>query len=249
MQYVGTTDAVNATLSYFAVVSDSNGGAVINSNQTVLWTSPSTWSDAGVIALQSTWSLYPQILSWDVNASLVYFDQQFAFALEEHDSVGDNYTNAVVVFGNGTYAGSWSAWETILEKSYLVYNEDLIGSATGSIIGITPHEWLDGEIHYQTVAKDSSLNNVFTTNGETKWLTTSTWTDEGLISTLSEVFIQDILNWNASGSFKYGNNAYSLYVLEKDLSSTSTVNSTSTNSSNLYAFADGGYDLSGWNDW
>jgi hypothetical protein len=257
IQYVGTSDAVNGSLSYFSIVSDSGNSTVINSNQTVLWTSPSSWSEAGTLSLQSKWSLQPKILSWDVNASLAYFDQQFAFIVEEKDYVGDSTTDAVVAFGNGTYAGSWSAWEAILTESYLYYNEDFVGSATGSIVGLTPNDWLDGDVRYQSVAKDSLMNKVFTTNGESKWLTATTWSEDGFMSVLSEVFIQDTINWNASGSLKYGDSLYSFYVLEEDLKLADSgnittddyLNASSTSVSNFYAFFDGGYNTAAWNNW
>jgi hypothetical protein len=246
LQYFGITDGVNGTLSYVLIVSDSNGANVINSNQKVRWTSSSAWTDSGAISLQSKWSSDPKMFSWNANASIIFFDQQFAFAVYENATVGDKYANSVIAVGNGTYSGSWSNWEARLNDSYLIYNGDLVGSATGYIIGVTPNQWLDGDVRYQTSAKDASSLIVFTTNGESKWSTKSTWSEDGLIFILSEVFIQDTMNWNATGSVEYGDNVYSLYVLEKQLQQQSP---TAISDSNLYAFFDGGYDITGWNDW
>jgi len=250
--YNGISDGSNGTIRYYSIVQDSTGNPVIHSNQSLQWASPAmNWNDAGKVSLDSQWSLQPNILCWNATGEFFYQHNHYSFSVNEtgsHDSVLDQ----INAFGFGTYNGSWKAWEGTLDEAMLFYNNDLIGSTQAVVAGISASDdWNhDGMVTFHTNTKDSNYSTVLITNMETKWLTHSLWTEDGLFSIQSLFDGKHLIAWNASSVFAYEQNAYSFIVQEQDvIPSESYLMVASPQSNHLQAMAQGGFDLVNWHQW
>jgi len=224
---------------------------VIHSNQSLQWASPAmNWNDAGKVSLDSQWSLQPNILCWNATGEFFYQHNHYSFSVNEtgsHDSVLDQ----INAFGFGTYNGSWKAWEGTLDEAMLFYNNDLIGSTQAVVAGISASDdWNhDGMVTFHTNTKDSNYSTVLITNMETKWLTHSAWTKDGLFSVRSLFNGKHLIFSNASGLFAYEPNTYSFMIQEQDVIPSESYLMASPQSNYLQAMAKGGFDVVNWHQW
>ena len=106
-------------------------------------------------------------------------------------------------------------WAT-LNQSELVFENALVGKASGGVKVTVPASGIDGDMHsYATVTDKSDAVYVAGTQS-LQWDTQSSWLNNGQIAAKSTFFLSDVVNWNATGFLGYGNHSYSLLVTEND---------------------------------
>ena len=249
IQYIGENNGQNASVIYYSYVTDDNDNKVLASDDYLHWSTGSSWTEAGSIQVFSDWDLV-NYLAFNVTGSLDYGNDKYYFYLKESDTYNSGQDD-VFAFGYGQYGGSWSQWYATLDEGYLYYNDGLLGTANGDIIGITPDSWDNGYVVYKTNGFDTNYNKVLTTSGSTTWQSNSTWTERGYFNAISQVWVKDTINWNASALFYYGDNAYKLNIQESALAQQNDDDYnlvTSTVSNNFITMFQGGYGSSGYNE-
>jgi len=133
---------------------------------------------------------------------------------------------------------SSNRWAT-LNQSELVFENALVGKASGGVKVTVPASGIDGDMHsYATVTDKSDVVYVAGTQS-LQWDTQSSWLNNGQIAAKSTFFLSDVVNWNATGSFHYGDARYSIVVTENDYN---IVNNE------LSLWGNGGYG-GDWSDW
>lgn len=101
-----------------------------------------------------------------------------------------------------------------MEDSELIYNRQVVGFATGGLEVDVPGT--DGMI--QVYSNISNNNHVPQTMGKQalSWDTTSSWVSAGDIHVLSQFYVRNGINWNATGVFQYGDNKYKIGAEENN---------------------------------
>jgi hypothetical protein len=209
--FESTNNWNNANMTYYSYVTDANHDLVLTSQDYLAFKTDSCWAETGHITIYSNWDLH-NILTFNATGVFDYGDHKYSFTASENDYTYPGH-DSVFVYGYGQYGGSWSKWYTTLDQSYLYYNDGLVGTAQGDIIGVTPDSWLNGRVNYQSNAKDSNYNKVFSTVGSTIWQSDD-WSERGYFRTQSVVDVKNVINWNASALASYGDNAYKLDIEE-----------------------------------
>ncbi len=271
------SDVSGGNVTYFAYVTDANNGVVLQSDDLLMWKTSSDWLTSGSVLVQSTWDL-TNIFAYNATADFNYnSDNTYNFRVQESHIVSDSlydddyYTDdtssssstvssptSILVYGNGQYGGNVNSdWFATLDESYLYYNDGLAGSAQGDITGITPSGkgWSqDGNVILYAIAKDTNFNEIFKSFDTVLWQSNSSWIERGYFQTISQTWAKNSIDWNASASFIYGENAYKLNIVESALviandDDYNTLSSTTdSTTSNFLAMIQGGYGASGDNE-
>eukprot|EP01034_Spumella_vulgaris_P021434 gene21434-27465_t len=228
--FLGTNGNTDGTFNLFGRVLDSHVNTVINTTQIIGWTTNSQWVDQGTVTVVSS-AVIPGTMWYNATIGGTFDEGQYSFDFDEFDSFASNgddqsdldddghISDHIQCFGEGVYAGSWSDWFMQLTEGTVLYNNALVGTASGDINGVTPDSWYEGYLTYNTLTRNKFSDMVLTTNGSLSWQSPeqSTYLGRGAFRLISQVNCPAVANWNASASFSYGDNLYHLNVVEQNL--------------------------------
>jgi hypothetical protein len=241
LTFSSTNGVQNANTSYVAYITDAGRNPVIDSIQYLAWSTDSSLTADGTIALHSHWN-YMDSFAWNVSSALLYNNNVFGFYIDEADYLNGASAH-VEVLANGTYGGNIDQWTATLTDGTLTIDGSLVGSASATIDGDTPYGWTSGTVQFATNTTNGNGAAVMKTGSTTTWSSGSTWTSEGMIAFDSLVDVIGVTKFNTTGSFIYADDEYHFGVDEV----ISNNDATSTNDFVLYV--DGNYLINGGNDW
>jgi hypothetical protein len=120
------------------------------------------------------------------------------------------------------------------------------GSATGQLIFDVDKSGNNGNVMYNAnVTGDvssSQTDQVYYSNQVLSWSSMNGWTTDGSIAVQSQSVWYTFANWNASGSFNYGDNKYAITATENDFNSVASYSDIYSNE--FYVTVSGGYGAS-----
>lgn len=237
------SSGVNGLVTYEATANSSSTPEMAISGD-LNWSSSSTWNTAGSISADNMLYLR-DVISWNSSGMFYYGGNQYGAYIREAP-LGE-VDSSFVVEAYGGYGGNQYDWWGSIDKSLLMAQSEVIGSATGRVYYNIPGSALSGSIGYTLNVNDSSSMVVASTSLLNWGSVEGNWQAAGEGNVVASLFVLDDANFNLTGHFDYADHGYFVQVLELPFSRSST-NETSEWNENLLAEAWGGYggDLNNW---
>ena len=107
--YLSADTSINgdaAVIYLYALAKNGNEKEQVYTNNTVSWSSDSSWLDAGDIEVSSAFRLI-DIVNWNAMGQLEYGEQQYYIQSSDYGASGNQ---VYFVEATGGYGGGWNAW-------------------------------------------------------------------------------------------------------------------------------------------
>lgn len=187
-----------------------------HASQQFLLSSFNSWNfsknfDYGVISSNIlTQSNYALQFHVDGSGKFVYGTDKYSF-----NYVGNEITtasnNQFVVSANGTYSGDINNWEISLSNSSVITNGHLVGEAEWLLSYSQPkfNSSSGATILFDVFVQDGKLQNVFQSINSLRYISTSSFYDNGLLRLDSKGVVSSSDLWNFNSGITYRNGSYS----------------------------------------
>ena len=101
-----STSGDTAQIAFYTLVNDGSELEQLYTNNTIDWSTTSSWDRAGYMSVSSALRLVNSV-NWVANGYLQYADH--AYSLKAAEFAIDGFNN-FLVNGNGRYGGNWNSW-------------------------------------------------------------------------------------------------------------------------------------------
>ena len=100
---------INGEVEFASRVLNGSHDAVFDNYGVALWTTASSWSQAGCLSARSMVNVFDvEGLNWNATGHLGYSNHSYSLLITENDY--NLMNNELIVLGEGKYGGDWTSW-------------------------------------------------------------------------------------------------------------------------------------------